>query len=153
MRYQGFGHAAFTDRLGDTFRWEGENVATTEVEAALSRDQAVEECTVFGVGVPGAGGRAGIAAIQLRDGAEFDGKTLAASVYDHLPGYALPLFVRLVDSLEYTSTFKSRKVDPRKQGYGSEVSDPLYVLAGREEGYVSYYDGYADEVVKGSRPA
>ncbi len=59
MRSQGFGHAAFTDRLGDTFRWKGENVATTEVEAAVSTDPQVEECTVFGVEVDGAGGRAG----------------------------------------------------------------------------------------------
>ncbi len=59
MRSQGFGHAAFADRLGDTFRWKGENVATTEVEAGLSGDAQVEEATVFGVEVPGAGGRAG----------------------------------------------------------------------------------------------
>jgi fatty-acyl-CoA synthase len=153
MRYQGFGHAAFIDRLGDTFRWKGENVATTEVEAAVAADQAIEECTVFGVEVPGAGGRAGMVAVQLRDGAEFDGKALATTVYDRLPGYALPLFVRVVDSLEYTSTFKSRKVDLRKQGYGSDVTDPLYVLAGRDEGYLPYYDGYADDVRAGSRPA
>jgi fatty-acyl-CoA synthase len=153
MRYQGFGHAAFIDRLGDTFRWKGENVATTEVEAAVAADQAIEECTVFGVEVPGAGGRAGMVAVQLRDGAEFDGKALAATVYSRLPGYALPLFVRVVDSLEYTSTFKSRKVDLRKQGYGSDVTDPLYVLAGRDEGYLPYYEGYADDVRAGSRPA
>ena len=95
MRSQGFGHAAFTDRLGDTFRWKGENVATTEVEAAVSTDPQVEECTVFGVEVEGAGGRAGMAAIQLKDGHEFDGKALAKAVYEHLPGYAVPLFVRI----------------------------------------------------------
>jgi fatty-acyl-CoA synthase len=152
MRSQGFGHAAFTDRLGDTFRWKGENVATTEVEAAVSSDPNIEECTVFGVEVEGAGGRAGMAAIQLREGAEFDGKSLARSVYDHLPGYAVPLFVRVVESLEYTSTFKSRKVDLREQGYGPDVKDPLYVLAGREEGYVPYYHEYPEEVKEGKRP-
>src|ERR1700752_4040534 len=86
MRSQGFGHAAFSDRLGDTFRWKGENVATTEGEAALSGDPAIEECTVFGVEVPGAGGRAGMAALQLKDGAEFDGKAVAAAFYGALPG-------------------------------------------------------------------
>ena len=94
MRSQGFGHAAFTDRLGDTFRWKGENVATTEVEAAVSTDPQVEEATVFGVEVEGAGGKAGMAAIQLKEGQEFDGKALAKAAYEHLPGYAVPLFVR-----------------------------------------------------------
>ena len=118
MRPQGMGHAAFVDRLGDTFRWKGENVATTQVEAALSTDPAVEEGTVFGVEVPGTGGRAGMAAVQLREGEEFDGKALAEAVYEQLPAYAVPLFVRVVESLEHTSTFKSRKVELREEGYG-----------------------------------
>ena len=152
MRPQGFGHAAFTDRLGDTFRWKGENVATTEVEAAVQTDPQVEECTVFGVEVAGAGGRAGMAAIQLKEGKEFDGKSLAKAVYEHLPGYAVPLFVRVVESLAHTSTFKSQKVDLRKEGYGPDVEDPLYVLAGRDEGYVEFYDEYPAEVADGKRP-
>ena len=145
MRSQGFGHAAFTDRLGDTFRWKGENVATTEVEAAVSTDPQVEEATVFGVEVPGTGGRAGMAAIQLKEGEEFDGKALAKAAYEQLPGYAVPLFVRVVKELAHTSTFKSQKVDLRKEGYGGtraratradEIEDPIYVLSGRDEGYV-----------------
>lgn len=152
MSPQGMGHAAFVDRLGDTFRWKGENVATTQVEAALSLDKNIEECTVYGVEVPNTGGRAGMAAVKLREGAEFDGKSLANTVYSELPAYALPLFVRVVESLEHTTTFKSRKVDLRKQAYGSDIEDPLYVLAGREEGYVPYYDEYPDEVAGGKRP-
>ena len=152
MRAQGFGHAAFADRLGDTFRWKGENVATTEVEAAISADSQVEEATVFGVEVPGAGGRAGMVALQLKDGQEFDGAALAKSVYAHLPGYAVPLFVRIVEELAHTSTFKSQKVELRKQGYGEEVEDPLYVLSGKDEGYVPFYPEYVDEVVEGKRP-
>jgi len=162
MRSQGFGHAAFTDRLGDTFRWKGENVATTEVEAAVSRDSQVEEATVFGVEVEGAGGRAGMAAIQLKEGQEFDGKALAKAVYDKLPGYAVPLFVRVVKELAHTSTFKSQKVDLRKEGYGGssgegdedaeKIEDPIYVLAGREEGYVEFYDEYPEEVAAGKKP-
>ncbi|HTX93679.1 MAG TPA: long-chain-acyl-CoA synthetase FadD6 [Mycobacterium sp.] len=152
MSPQGMGHAAFVDRLGDTFRWKSENVATTQVEAALASDKSVEECTVFGVEIPRTGGRAGMATVQLRDGAEFDGKSLARAVYGQLPAYALPLFVRVVKSLEHTTTFKSRKVELREQGYGPDVKDPLYVLAGREEGYVPYYDEYPDEVASGKRP-
>ena len=152
MSPQGMGHAAFVDRLGDTFRWKGENVATTQVEAALASDHSVEECTVFGVQVPNTGGRAGMAAVKLRDGAEFDGKSVARAVYTHLPAYALPLFVRVVKSLEHTTTFKSRKVELRDQAYGAGVRDPLYVLAGRDKGYVPYYDEYPDEVASGKRP-
>jgi fatty-acyl-CoA synthase len=154
MRSQGFGHAAFTDRLGDTFRWKGENVATTEVEAAVSTDSQVEECTVFGVEVPGAGGRAGMVAIQLKEGEEFDGKALASAAYGHLPAYAVPLFARVVETLAHTSTFKNQKVDLRKQGYDTADTgdDPLYVLAGRDEGYVPFYDGYPAEVLDGQRP-
>jgi fatty-acyl-CoA synthase len=152
MSPQGMNHAAFVDRLGDTFRWKGENVATTEVERALGSDKSVEECTVFGVEIPRTGGRAGMAAVKLRDGAEFDGKALAHTVYDQLPTYALPLFLRVVETMEHTTTFKSRKVDLRDEAYGPDIEDPLYVLAGRDEGYVPFYDAYPDEVAAGKRP-
>lgn len=155
MNPQGLGHAAFSDRLGDTFRWKGENVATTQVEAALAEDKNIEEATVFGVEVPDTGGRAGMAAIKLREGVEFDGAALAETVYANLPSYAAPLFIRIVESLETTSTFKSRKVDLRKQGYGAdggEIKDPLYVLAGKQEGYVPFYPEYPEEVAAGKRP-
>jgi len=152
MSPQGMGHAAFVDRLGDTFRWKGENVATTQVERALAADKSIEECAVFGVEIPRTGGRAGMAAVKLREGAEFDGKALAHTVYDQLPAYALPLFLRVVDSMEHTTTFKSRKVDLREQAYGPDIEDPLYVLAGRDEGYVPFYDAYPDEVAAGKRP-
>jgi fatty-acyl-CoA synthase len=152
MSPQGMGHAAFVDRLGDTFRWKGENVATTQVERALGSDKSVEECTVFGVEIPRTGGRAGMAAVKLRDGAEFDGKALASTVYRQLPAYALPLFVRVVESMEHTTTFKSRKVDLREQAYDAGIEDPLYVLAGRDDGYVPFYDAYPEEVAAGKRP-
>ena len=155
MRPQGMGHAAFADRLGDTFRWKGENVATTQVEAALDADDSVEECAVYGVEVPDTGGRAGMAAVKLHDGATFDGQRLATVVCDRLPAYAVPLFVRLVESMAHTTTFKSRKVELREQGYGgggAVIDDPLYVLAGRDEGYVPYYADYPGEVAAGRRP-
>ncbi|BBZ32286.1 long-chain-acyl-CoA synthetase [Mycolicibacterium confluentis] len=152
MKPQGLGHAAFGDRLGDTFRWKGENVATTEVEAALAADPQVEECTVFGVEVPNTGGRAGMAAVKVREGCEFDGVELAETLYSRLPSYAVPLFVRIVDSLEHTTTFKSRKVDLRDEAYGSHVEDPLFVLAGRREGFIPFHDAYPSEVASGERP-
>jgi fatty-acyl-CoA synthase len=152
MRPQGWRHAAFVDRLGDTFRWKGENVATTDVEAAVLADPSVENVTVFGVRVPGTDGRAGMAAVVCGEGIDLDGKSLAHTVYERLPSYAVPLFVRVLDSLDQTSTFKSKKVDLRDEGYDGDIEDPLYVLKGRQEGYVPYYDEYPGEVAAGSRP-
>lgn len=152
VRDQGFMHVAFVDRLGDTFRWKGENVATTQVEGVIGRHDAVDEVAVYGVEIPGTDGRAGMAAIKLKDGADFDGAALAAELHRALPDYAVPLFVRVVDELEYTSTFKSRKVDLREQGYSDSGDDPLYVLAGRSEGYRPIYDGYVEGVAQGELP-
>jgi fatty-acyl-CoA synthase len=118
----------------------------------LAADPQVQECSVFGVEIPNTGGRAGMAAITLPDGADLDGIELAETLYDKLPSYAIPLFIRVVDSLEHTSTFKSRKVDLRGQAYGSDIEDPLFVLAGRREGYVPFHDAYPTEVADGQRP-
>jgi len=104
-----------------------------------------------------------MAAVQLKEGQEFDGKSLAKAAYDKLPGYAVPLFVRVVEELAHTSTFKSQKGDLRKEGYGKasgddddtedvEIEDPIYVLSGKEEGYVEFYDEYPDEVAAGKKP-
>ena len=149
VRRQGWLHVAFVDRLGDTFRWKGENVATTEVEGALSAHPDLDETVVFGVEVPGTDGKAGMAVVTLREGRSFDGSALAEHLYGRLPGYAVPLFVRVVDSLEHTSTFKSRKVELRKTGY---EADDVHVLAGRSDGYREFYDSYVDEVASGQRP-
>jgi fatty-acyl-CoA synthase len=151
VRDQGLHHIAFVDRLGDTFRWKGENVATTEVEGALTQSDAITQAVVFGVDIPGTDGKAGMAVVTLQPDAEFDGRAVADLAYSQLPGYAVPLFIRVVPELEQTSTFKSRKVELRKQGYVPDA-DALYVLAGRSEGYVPAYDTYADDVAAGRAP-
>ncbi len=151
VREQGFKHIAFVDRLGDTFRWKGENVATTEVEGAIDVHDTVEQSVVYGVAIPGCDGKAGMAAVKLADGAEFDAKGLAEHLYDHLPNYAVPLFIRLVDELETTSTFKSRKVELREDGYAVD-GDPVYVLTGRGGGYVDSYAEYTDDVANARAP-
>lgn len=151
VRNQGLLHVAFVDRLGDTFRWKGENVATTEVEGAIGALDGVSQAVVFGVEVPDTGGKAGMAAVTLHEGAQFDGKSWAGALYDALPSYAVPLFVRVVDTLETTTTFKSRKVDLRKTGYGAGEGE-LYVLRGREGGYEPFYDDYPADVAAGKAP-
>ncbi|AKU18635.1 AMP-dependent synthetase [Luteipulveratus mongoliensis] len=152
VRHQGFQHVAFVDRLGDTFRWKGENVATTEVEAALGRVPGIADCTVYGVEVPGTDGRAGMAAVVLEDGtSSLEGAAVAGKLYDALPTYAVPLFIRVVDSLEHTSTFKSRKVELRNEAYDGG-SDQVLVLRGPGDGYVEFYADYPAEVASSSAP-
>lgn len=137
VRDQGFRHIQFVDRLGDTFRWKGENVATTEVEAALHRDAQVEQAVVYGVQVPNADGRAGMAALTLNVPlAQFDPAALARTLSQHLPAYAVPLFLRVRDEHEITGTFKNRKVELKNEGFDlARVNDPLFYFAGREQGY------------------
>ncbi|MGI9208928.1 MAG: AMP-binding enzyme, partial [Rhodococcus sp. (in: high G+C Gram-positive bacteria)] len=113
---------------------------------------SVSGVVVYGVEVPGTDGRAGMAAVTLKEGAELDGAALAESLHRSLPGYAVPLFVRVVEELEYTSTFKSRKVDLREQGYTDIGSDELFVLASRSEGFAPIFEGYVDGVARGDLP-
>lgn len=152
VRGQGFSHIAFVDRLGDTFRWKGENVATTEVENVLDGSEQVAQSVVFGVEVPGTDGRAGMAAITLGDGQSLDTRGLADHLTRQLPAYATPLFIRVVEELAHTSTFKSVKVALRDEGYTDTGDDGVYVFVGGTDGYASFYDGYADEVAAGIMP-
>jgi acyl-CoA synthetase (AMP-forming)/AMP-acid ligase II len=136
VREQGFRHIAFVDRVGDTFRWKGENVATTEVERALAKVPGVAEAAVYGVPVPRADGRAGMAAIVPAAGQRVDVQAAAAVLASELPAYAVPRFLRLVKAYETTATFKVRKVALKQQGFDpGVVSDPLYVLVERARGY------------------
>ncbi|NLV81358.1 MAG: long-chain-acyl-CoA synthetase, partial [Rhodococcus sp.] len=125
---------------------------TTQVEGAVTEHDAVSEAVVYGVEVPGADGRAGMAAVTLHPGASLDGAELSELLHRLLPEYAVPLFVRITDHLEHTSTFKSRKVDLRKQGYSAVGDDELLVLASRAEGYRAIFDGYVDALTRGEMP-
>jgi fatty-acyl-CoA synthase len=138
------------DRVGDTFRWKGENVATTEVERAFAQLPGVLQASVYGVRVPGADGRAGMAAIMLRNPGSFDGQGAARSLQQQLPAYAVPLFVRIVPEHETTATFKVRKVDLKRQGFDPGViPDPLWVLLGRDKGYQPLTSGLFARISSG----
>ena len=152
MRDIGFKHTQFVDRLGDTFRWKGENVSTTEVEAAVGTADGIDAAVVYGVEVPGCDGRAGMAAVTLEDGVDIDPKKLAAHLYQELPSYAVPLFIREVPALEATSTFKNRKVELREESFTEVGDDTVWVLKGKADGYVPFYDGYPDDVAAAKAP-
>ncbi|XP_027486966.1 very long-chain acyl-CoA synthetase-like isoform X1 [Corapipo altera] len=135
MDHQGFLY--FQDRVGDTFRWKGENVATTEVEATLATVEFIQEVNVYGVAVPGCEGRCGMAAVRLKDGATFDGDTLYAFTRDTLPSYAAPRFVRIQDALEITGTFKQSKSNLVREGFDPQlVRDPLFFRDDSRRSYV-----------------
>ncbi|XP_073067940.1 long-chain fatty acid transport protein 2-like [Manis javanica] len=127
----------FHDRVGDTFRWKGENVATTEVADVVGLVDFVQEVNVYGVPVPGHEGRIGMASIKMKDDHEFDGKKLFKHVADYLPSYARPRFLRLQDTIDITGTFKYRKVTLVEEGFNPEViKDSLYFLDDKAAMYV-----------------
>jgi fatty-acyl-CoA synthase len=119
----GFFH--FVDRLGDTFRWKGENVATSEVNEAILECPGVIDATTYGVAVEGADGRAGMAAIVI--GAGFDFSEFRDHLARRLPPYACPVFVRISAALDNTETFKQKKQELIRVGFDPRhVADPLF---------------------------
>jgi acyl-CoA synthetase (AMP-forming)/AMP-acid ligase II len=144
MRQDEHGRVYFVDRLGDTFRWKSENVSTNEVADAIGRFEQVAEANVYGVSVPGYDGRAGTASIVLADGvalSKFDFKGLADHAKAALPGYAVPLFLRITPSLEYTGTLKIQKGRLKREGVDPDLitgEDSLYWLPQGSERYVPY---------------
>ena len=130
MRQDSDGYFYFIDRVGDTFRWKGENVSTTEVQERLSAAPGVEEAVVYGVSVPGYDGKAGMAALIL-DG-RFGAQAFADWVGQELPAYAQPVFVRILKSADTTGTFKYRKTDLIAEGFDPALAGSgLYVRGGR----------------------
>ncbi len=120
---------SFADRVGDTFRWKGENVSTNEVAEVLNGAEGVLESNVYGVSVSGAEGRAGMASIHVRP--DLDIEQLASYVCKKLPAYQRPYFLRLQSEMRVTGTLKHQKVDYRDEGYDpAKVKDPLYFLDG-----------------------
>jgi fatty-acyl-CoA synthase len=125
MRKDAAGFFYFVDRIGDTFRWKGENVATSEVAAAITAFRGITESTVYGVAVPGTEGAAGMAAI-VADG-QLDFAQLHKHLANRLPPYARPLFLRMRDKIEATTTFKYSKHELQRQGYDPAATpDPIY---------------------------
>jgi fatty-acyl-CoA synthase len=135
MRRDEQGFYYFVDRVGDTYRWKGENVSTAEVLTAITDIPGVLEGVVYGVSVPGADGRAGAAAILVNS--DFDLAVFRSEVAARLPAYARPVFLRILPRLEATSTFKPRKQDLVTAGFDpNQTSDPLYYDDARSRRYV-----------------
>ena len=136
------GNYYFVDRLGDTFRWKGENVSTQEVAGILNACVGISETNVYGVKIPNTDGRAGMAAILLHPGSTFDPAAFYQYVSKRLPGYARPLFVRLIQEMDVTGTLKQRKIAFYSDGYNPEKAqpDPLYFRDDASRRYVRMTD-------------
>ncbi len=132
MRRDGAGYYYFVDRLGDTFRWKGENVSTTEVAAAVAACPGVREAVVYGVAIPGYDGRAGMAAVTTTQGFSLD--ALHRHLAANLPGYARPLFIRICDSLVVTGTFKLVTGQLARDGY---ACDAVWFFDRARDGFVA----------------
>jgi fatty-acyl-CoA synthase len=124
MRRDAGGYFYFVDRIGDTFRWKGENVATSEVAAAITAFPGIVEAAVYGVHIPGTEGAAGMAAIVCEG--PLDLAALRAHLARRLPAYARPLFVRVMAKIAVTGTFKHTKSDLQREGYDPAAGDAIY---------------------------
>jgi fatty-acyl-CoA synthase len=125
MRRDASGFYYFVDRIGDTYRWKGENVSTNEVAAAITAFPGIKEANIYGVPVPGTEGAAGMAAVVL-DG-ELDFLEFHSHLAGVLPPYARPLFLRITDQIAATGTFKPSKIDLQREGFDpAKTRDAIY---------------------------
>ncbi len=133
----GFHHARFVDRLGDTYRWRGENVATTEVESVAMALAVIDAAIAYGVQVPGAEGRAGMIAFHPADGIDDEQAVaeLAAQFHARLPEYASPVFLRRVSEVSATGTFKFIKKDLKHEAVTPANEDPVWIRLPGEHDY------------------
>ncbi len=148
----GFKHARFADRLGDTYRWRGENVATTEVESAAMALPEIEQAVAYGVQVPNTEGRAGMLAFQAAPGVDPDQAVdrMAGQFRDNLADYAIPIFLRQVESVDATGTFKFIKADLKRAGFDPDrITDPLWIRLPGQDGYTSLIPGLHRRLVDG----
>ena len=148
--YDEDGYIYFCDRAGDTFRWKGENVSTTEVENTISSLIGHTDTIVYGVEIPQMDGRAGMAAV-VGTGESIGIAQLAAQLKSVLPSYAVPIFIRLVDSSRLTGTFKFQKVEYRKEGFDTDsITDELYFLDPDKKTYVPLTKDIHENIANGA---
>jgi fatty-acyl-CoA synthase len=148
MRKDEQGYFYFVDRIGDTFRWKGENVATSEVSEAICAFPGVKHANVYGVTVPAAEGRAGMAALVT--GSEFGLAEFRQYLIAHLPPYARPLFLRIRKNMDLTGTFKYSKTELSNQGFDPVAcKDPLYFDDPQSGAFIPLDRDLYDRIQKG----
>lgn len=144
-----YGYLYFHDRTGDTFRWKGENVSTTEVESVIMKEAGLSDCVVYGVSIPEHEGRAGMAAIQDPNHS-LDVNQLLKGISKTLPEYAIPAFLRISSQLQQTSTFKLTKITFQKEGFDpKKVKELLYYYEKKSKTYKELDDKTYQGIVSG----
>ena len=134
MKRDDLGYYYFMDRVGDTYRWKAENVATGEVAAMLSSFDGITQANVYGVQVPGYDGRAGMAAIVAEELPDM--AALKTHIDGSLPHYARPVFLRVSRETDTTSTFKFKKTNLVKAGFDpAKISEPLFYADSSSDSY------------------
>ncbi|XP_042839285.1 long-chain fatty acid transport protein 6 isoform X2 [Panthera tigris] len=140
----------FWDRIGDTFRWKGENVATTEVADVIGMLDFIQETNVYGVVVPDYEGKAGMASITLKPNKSLDLEKVYEQVVSFLPAYACPRFLRIQEKMETTGTFKLQKFHLVEEGFSPlKISDPLYFMDNLKKSYVPLTKELYDQIMLG----
>jgi fatty-acyl-CoA synthase len=148
MRRDGSGFYYFVDRIGDTFRWKGENVATSEVAAAITAFPGVVDANVYGVAIPGTDGRAGMA--ELVCAGPIDLAAFAEHLAQRLPKFAHPILLRLRNEIDVTPTFKQTKNGRGPDSYDpGTCPDPLYVHDPEQRAYVALGRPLYERIVSG----
>ncbi|NJC40328.1 fatty-acyl-CoA synthase [Brevundimonas alba] len=147
MKQDGEGYVYFIDRIGDTFRWKGENVSTAEVEQRLADGPGVKEVIAYGVPVPGHEGKAGMVALVV-DG-KFGARAFADWVDQELPVYARPAFIRIIKSADTTGTFKYRKMDLVADGFDPDKVDGAIYVRGGKSGYTKLSEVAREAILSG----
>ena len=149
LRMDEEGFLYFCDRSGDTFRWKGENVSTTEVENVMARILQLKLVAVYGVEVAHSEGRTGMAAIE-GTADSVDLSDLAKQLLEALPKYAVPIFLRFVPAAELTGTFKLKKLKLKSEGFDMSVPDPLYFLDSSSKDYIPLTKDLYEEINSGT---
>lgn len=151
IRDLGFHHAQFVDRLGDTFRWKGENVSTAELEAILNKFPTINHSAVYGLALPKIDGRAGMATISSSFAPEqFDFLAFTKQIKNVLPSYAVPIFIRFVTEFEKTATHKIKKSVLKKEGIQISNTDTIYVLLPKAVTYTKMTASIIQQIEKGA---
>ncbi|MGJ0508573.1 MAG: long-chain-acyl-CoA synthetase [Methylocystis sp.] len=149
MRKDARGFFFFVDRVGDSFRWKGENVSTAEVAQAIAAYPGVCDLAVYGVEIPGCDGRAGMAAIVAD--AAFDLAGLYPHLAARLPAYARPVFLRLAPELKSTETFKYRKQELAGEGFDPRrVLDPVFFASSKGSIYTALDLALYEQIIGGA---
>lgn len=144
----GYRHAKFIDRIGDTFRWKGENVATAEVEGAVDDLRCVEFCAAYGVRIPNNDGRAGMVTLVKRLEENFDIAIVAEHLHKQLPKYAVPIFIRIKHEIDFTHTHKIKKFNLKKEGFHGDGQ--IYVMLPKSNAYVQMDENILSRINEGA---